>query len=191
MIVFFSLSYILYFVLHSILADKGVKQVLMKSILPLPYYRLFFNFLSLVLLLPLYWMYQQTSANLLFSMLPIFNIISIFIAILGFGMMVIALMQYNLSEFSGWYQLKNKQHFKAAKLKTSGLNRYVRHPLYTSMYLIIWSLFLIYPYPVHLSIALITSLYLYIGTRLEEQKLIDEFGAAYISYKKQVGMFFP
>ncbi len=191
MIQLFSISYIFYFILHSLLAHQSTKQVLMKTILPLPYYRLFFNIVSLGLLLPLYWMYKQTSAQFLFSTFSFSSIIASICTLVGIGIMSVALLEYNLAEFSGFYQLKNKENFKANELKRTGLNRYIRHPLYTGMYLIIWGLLLLYPYPVHLSIAIITSLYLYIGTRLEEQKLLEEFGAAYLNYRKEVGMFIP
>ena len=70
----------------------------------------------------------------------------------------------------------------------SGILSVIRHPWYTASILIIWTR--------HLDVSalivnLILTLYLIIGTYLEEQKLIDELGDEYRLYQKNVSMLFP
>ena len=70
-----------------------------------------------------------------------------------------------------------------------GPYRWVRHPLYTGGLLLIWLT------PV-LTLNLLTlfvmlTIYLIVGARLEEQRLIHEFGAEYQEYQQRVPMLIP
>ena len=78
-----------------------------------------------------------------------------------------------------------------AVLPTNGLHRYMRHPLYTGTLLFIWSLFLLMPYLNHLLACIIITIYTLLGARIEEQKLVEQFGEKYIAYQKQVPMILP
>lgn len=78
-----------------------------------------------------------------------------------------------------------------AKLETKGLHRYVRHPLYFGTLLMLWSVFFLFPsWPNFITCTMIT-LYTWIGTVLEEQKLQKEFGELYVRYQQQVPMLIP
>ncbi|RME14390.1 MAG: hypothetical protein D6797_08960 [Bdellovibrio sp.] len=70
----------------------------------------------------------------------------------------------------------------------SPLHRYVRHPWYFLAFIYLW----VRPLKdTDLVFSVIASLYLVIGTYLEEKKLILEIGEPYLQYKKQVPAFFP
>lgn len=98
---------------------------------------------------------------------------------------------YDLEEFLGVYQLKHNSQPSHTTLSTSGLNSLVRHPLYFGAYLIFAGLFLAFPTDAMLALALVAFLYLYFGTRLEERKLVRQFGNAYRNYQQEVPMLFP
>lgn len=189
-IVIFALSLVLYYVIHSVLANTEVKAFLMERFIPYKYYRLLFNFIAMVLLLPVFYLYRQIPISHMFEQ-TIFHYIGLAIAILGFILLLYALSQYNLSEFAGTQQLKNATSSQAQILKTSGFNAYVRHPLYFSGLLIIWGGFLFNPTDLYLAMSIISTLYLYFGTKMEEEKLVMEFGEAYEEYQGRVGMLVP
>lgn len=69
-------------------------------------------------------------------------------------------------------------------LRTDGPYGFVRHPIYFSWLMLVWSV------PVmngtRLSFALISSLYLAIAVRFEERSLVTLFGPAYTRYQSQV-----
>lgn len=73
-------------------------------------------------------------------------------------------------------------------LHTSGLHRYVRHPLYSGSFLI---LFGIADGPFGLATCLWASLYLVIGTFFEERRLMGIYGDAYRTYRSAVPAFIP
>ena len=70
----------------------------------------------------------------------------------------------------------------------SGIMGMVRHPFYSGSFLLIWAGNLD---TTRLIINIILSIYLVVGTILEEQKLIAEFGDVYRNYQKEVSMLFP
>ena len=108
---------------------------------------------------------------------------------LGGLLLLLALRNYDLGEFSGIHQLTHDGNTPKHSLNTESLNAYVRHPLYTASFLLFWGFFLYSPTLKTLCFSGISSLYLIIGTRLEEQKLVAVFGEAYLDYRKRVGRF--
>jgi len=103
----------------------------------------------------------------------------------------LALRNYDLREFSGTHQLAHNGNTPNHSLNTKGLNAFVRHPLYTASFFLFWGFFLYSPTLKSLCFTGISSLYLIIGTRLEEQKLVGVFGKEYSDYQSKVGQFFP
>lgn len=76
-------------------------------------------------------------------------------------------------------------------LSVKGFNAYVRHPLYTASLLIFWSVNLVYPTYAWLSVSIITSLYVFVGYRLEERRMIEHFGDVYKEYIERVPALIP
>ncbi|RMG84946.1 MAG: isoprenylcysteine carboxylmethyltransferase family protein [Bacteroidetes bacterium] len=178
-----------YYALHSLLADHAVKTRL-QTFLPFRYYRLFFNALSIGLLVPLYRFYAALPPEKLSDFMPL-TVAGWVLFILGVGWLLAAMSGYDAGEFTGIYQWKHNAPPRHTALKTTGLNGIVRHPLYLGTFLIAWGLFGIRPEMRILVIAVVTSLYLIVGIRLEEKKLVREFGEAYRAYQKSVPMLFP
>jgi len=68
------------------------------------------------------------------------------------------------------------------------MHRYVRHPIYLGAYLFLWGGVVD---EFALQTAIWASAYLYIGTWFEDQKLIKQYGQAYIDYRQKVPSVFP
>lgn len=109
------------------------------------------------------------------------------VAIIGIIIMVICIAKYFLL-ISGLNFLFKKSR---NQLLTTGMHRYVRHPLYFGTFLFIWGVFVAFPYLSWLISSSIITLYTLIGIRYEEAKLEIEYGESYKVYKKKVPMIIP
>lgn len=189
-IIIFGFLLVLFFLLHSFLAHNKVKAFLMEKWISKKYYRLLYNFIAVFSLIPIYLFYRKTEDSFLFVNV-LLQYLGFAIASVGFILLLMALQQYNLSEFAGTQQLKQTTPLPTQSLKTSGFNAIVRHPLYFSGLIIIWGGFLFRPTDLILMVSLISTGYLYFGTKLEEEKLVEEYGEAYLEYQRKVGMLLP
>ena len=185
----FTISLAFYFALHSVLANNKVKAILQAGLIPKKYYRLLYNFTSLALIIPLFFLAKKVPFSAVLQDNYWVKIIAVLTIAIGAILMLLALRQYDLGDFAGTKQIK-KSNYKQG-LKITGFNRFVRHPLYLSILNITWGYFLLKPSALNLSIALVITVYIYIGTRLEEQKLIKDFGQDYVRYQKDVPMLIP
>ncbi len=86
------------------------------------------------------------------------------------------------------YHLRGKKP-KEIPLTISGPYRFVRHPLYFFVLLMIWS----NPYLTldRLLFNVLWTAWIYIGAFLEERDLVANFGEAYREYKRKVPMLIP
>jgi len=148
-------------------------------------YRLLFNLMSTSFLAAIIWSYSGIDHSVLFSFEWQY-LAGWVIVISGAALGYIAFKSYNTAEFLGLTKESENQH-----LVVKGMNKYVRHPLYTSTFIMLWGALLLESTQEFLGFAVILSVYVIIGTRLEESKLIDIFGQEYREYKKLVPMFFP
>jgi protein-S-isoprenylcysteine O-methyltransferase Ste14 len=77
----------------------------------------------------------------------------------------------------------------AARFKTPGLYKIVRHPLYFGFIVAFWAA------PVmtvgHLMFAAVTTAYIFIAIMLEERDLVHAFGDEYRRYRQRVAMIVP
>ncbi len=110
--------------------------------------------------------------------------------VLAFGLLVglRALSSYDLGLFAGTKQLRGEAADGDEPLASRGLHRYVRHPLYSALFLCLWGLV---NDPLSLATAVWGSLYTLIGTYFEERKLISQYGEAYETYRRRVPAFLP
>ncbi|MGD9056771.1 MAG: isoprenylcysteine carboxylmethyltransferase family protein [Desulfobacterales bacterium] len=88
--------------------------------------------------------------------------------------------------FFGWMKIH-----KSKGLVTSGLYRYIRHPQYTGIFLIITGWMFRWLNPTILLMYPILLILYYKLARREEQQVLKEYGEAYLTYKKNTPMFFP
>jgi methanethiol S-methyltransferase len=175
---------LLFCISHSLLVTTRLKEYMYGHISQ-SNYRLIFNLISLAFLCAIIWAYSGLDHKVLFAFewqYLLGWIIVLFGATLGY----ISFKSYNTSEFLGLAKEIVNQH-----LAVKGMNRYVRHPLYLSTFIMLWGALLIEPTMAYLGFAAILTAYIVVGTKLEEIKLIEVFGQDYRDYKKRVPMFFP
>ena len=155
-------------------------------------YRLIFNLVALVTVIPVMAYGQWLRGPMLFrweGVLICFQVILLISALLLF---LAGARHYDLLQFSGLRQLKTGSSHNAltetGELDTTGVLDITRHPWYLGGILIIWTR------DIDLS-ALVTNiiltLYFIVGTVLEERKLLIEYGDDYRRYQRKVSMLIP
>ena|ERR1035437_5004590 len=84
--------------------------------------------------------------------------------------------------------LKTKDTIPSIGIKRNGLLGIIRHPMYLCLIIYLWcQTFKL----ADIIVNLIFSVYVIIGTLLEEKKLVLEFGDYYIKYQHEVPMLIP
>jgi len=72
-----------------------------------------------------------------------------------------------------------------------GIFRFIRHPMYTSVILLNFGVFLKSPSLVTAGLGLVATILLYIVARVEEKENVGYFGSEYLNYMKKTKMFIP
>ena len=80
---------------------------------------------------------------------------------------------------------------KTTHLVTNGAFMYIRHPLYSSLLLLAWGVFLKHPSSVGGGVVLGATVFLLATAKVEEAENIRYFGAAYRAYMQTTKMFIP
>lgn len=180
-----------YFAVHSILASLAVKRRVAAAWPQLmPYYRLTFNLLASLLILPILWLIYHEPGPVLWrwqgAAAWLANGLAL-AALLGFWL---SLKSYDMQEFLGLRQLQ--QHVRKVEdqehFHLSPFHRHVRHPWYFFGLVLVWTRDM--NATTLLSGAFIT-LYFLIGSRLEEKKLLVYHGDIYRRYMARVPGLLP
>ncbi len=181
---------LIFFVQHSGMIRRGAKQRLAKRI-PSTYHPALYSIASGSCLFALVLAWQPTT-TFLFRLQGPARWVSAAIALLavaGFAWGV-----HPLRDFDPFGTLPLKAALRGATAPPSafvarGPFRYVRHPLYLSMLLLIWST------PRFSSdqalFNLLWTAWIVVGTKLEERDLLVEFGGTYRQYQASVPMLIP
>lgn len=110
------------------------------------------------------------------------------VTLIGLIVIAVALLGYDRGRFLGTTQLRHPDIGEDEELRIDGLHRYVRHPLYSGLFLTLWG---------HaqtefaLTTAIWASVYLVIGTYCEERRLLDKYGDAYRAYRSRTPAYIP
>ncbi|MTI21882.1 isoprenylcysteine carboxylmethyltransferase family protein [Fulvivirga sp. RKSG066] len=178
-------GWVVYFVLHSLLASTSVKTKIERLGLSQRAYRLMFVLMSTVGLLVLLVINGLAGGERFLPATQEVKIIALFFG--GGGVLIInaAFKQYSLKGFLG-FENEGKQ-----ELVTGGILGYIRHPIYSGTILITLG-FLVYD-PRVASLLSVGCIYLYliIGISLEEKKLTQKFGQLYKDYQNEVPALVP
>jgi len=80
---------------------------------------------------------------------------------------------------------------KTTALVTTGIYRYIRHPLYSSLLLLAWGIFFKIPSITGGGLALAATVLLYFTARADEAECIRFFGEQYREYMQKTRRFIP
>jgi protein-S-isoprenylcysteine O-methyltransferase Ste14 len=80
---------------------------------------------------------------------------------------------------------------KTTTLVTSGIYKYIRHPLYSSLLLLAWGIFFKQPSSIGGMLVVITTLLLVFTAKAAETECVQFFGTAYKAYSQKTKMFIP
>ena len=181
-----------YCALHSFLISIRFTKLMMRLLKNYyAFYRLFYVILSIVLLIPLikYTGYADNTILITYPM-PL----NIMRYILISGSLIIFwwafFFDYDFLSFFGIRQILNfgKKNNSSKVIEKNGLLGIIRHPMYFALIIYLWcQIFSV----VDLMVNALLTIYVIIGTFLEEKKLILEFGDSYIKYQQEVPMLIP
>lgn len=80
---------------------------------------------------------------------------------------------------------------KTTLLVTSGIYHYIRHPLYSSLFLLTWGIFFKSISFLSITLAGISTLFLILTAKADETECTQFFGTPYTEYMKRTKMFVP
>ena len=80
---------------------------------------------------------------------------------------------------------------KTTELVTSGIYHYIRHPLYSSLFLLAWGIFFKSPSSIGIVLAVAATLFLIATAKADETECTRFFGPQYQEYMKTTSMFVP
>ncbi|MHA7100091.1 methyltransferase family protein [Roseivirga pacifica] len=179
---FLFLAWAIYYALHSAFASARAKS---KLGLGQKNYRLLYSVLATLGLFTVLIYGATIYSVLLFPPSPTSTYIGLMLSAAGIFIIKRAFRKYSFRAFLG---LKKEE---AGELVTDGIQAKVRHPLYSGTVLLVLG-YLIFNPQLSNAITFVSLLiYLPIGIRLEERKLIDEFGDTYREYQQNVPSLVP
>lgn len=194
----FITAFIFWSVLHSITASAGFKIMIRSWVGQRPYdglYRLSYNLFSAITFLPVLWLLTTIVPNNVIWRVPQpFSYLFVLIQFIGVVGLIVSLLQTDLMRFAGIGQaarfLRGEEEINPPPtLVTRGTYAYVRHPLYFFSLLILWFL------PIMtwstLLFSVLSTIYFWVGSILEERRLISTFGDEYSRYQQQVPRLLP
>jgi protein-S-isoprenylcysteine O-methyltransferase Ste14 len=182
----------LYGVLHSLLASTSAK-VLSERWLGLAarrFYRLFFNIIVSLTLLPVVALVGFLPDRHIYSIPFPWTLFTLVLQTLaGLGLLA-GVYQTGGRQFLGLAQLMAPvKEETPSRFVSHGLYGYVRHPLYSLGLVIVW-LAPLMSWNV-LAFNLGITLYILVGILFEERRLLAEFGQIYTDYRRRVPMLLP
>ncbi len=194
----FLITFLIWALLHSLLAMRRTKAWARRWMGERPFaglYRLFYNVISFVTILPVFYvMWTAVPSTLLWQIPTPWAYGALIVRLIGLVGLAVALWQTDIWDFVGLRQavrfLQGAEEMNLPpKLVTGGMYAFVRHPLYFFSMLVLW-----FGSPMLLPSFLFNLLatgYFYAGSRVEERRLADFFGETYAAYRQRVPGLLP
>lgn len=183
-LIWLGLCWLGYGLLHSCLAATRVRAALSRRWPALgARYRLLFNGMAVITLGPPLWLLYGQNWTLLWAEPTWLRVFLNALAILALLGLMRSARHYDMAGFLGL-----SRRSTVGGLRISPWHRHVRHPWYALALVLLWSR---PPHTANLLTAILLTLYLILGSRLEERKLQVEFGEAYARYRARVPGLLP
>jgi methanethiol S-methyltransferase len=157
------------------------------------FYRLFYILISLVLLIPLIKYTGQADTRIIITYEYPLSIVR-YALIAGSLTIFFYTLFFNYDPLS-FFGIRQILNFRKAKgidpsrgIRKDGLLGIIRHPMYLALIIYLWcQTFKI----MDIIVNGVLTIYVFIGTKLEEKKLVLEYGDTYIKYQQEVPMLIP
>jgi protein-S-isoprenylcysteine O-methyltransferase Ste14 len=180
-------------VIHSAMISIPVMSYLRSSWGPgFKYYRIFYNVVAVTTLIPVVMYTYSIHDYPVFLLDGYLRIIQILLIGSAMFLFIGGALHFDLLLLLGIRQIKDSKTQQILsrdhQLDMTGVLGMVRHPWYLGVLLIIWARDL---GPSALLVNIILTIYLVVGTLLEERKLLLELGDTYQEYQKRVPMLVP
>ncbi len=190
-----TILWILWCIIHSLLISLSLTAYLeIKLGIHYRFYRMFYNFISIVTLIPILLFSHRVKGALIFTWEGNLIIIQFILFMIAFTLFLTGARKYDMMQFLGIRQIQSGQSHApltdSGKIDMTGVLGVTRHPWYLGAIILIWVL----NKDIYLStliINVILTIYLLVGTYLEERKLLAICGDRYRNYQKKVSMLLP
>ena len=158
------------------------------------FYRMLYNVISIITLLPLLVYSYQMKDQLLFNWEGWLIFIQFIFFMFAMILFVTGARKYDLMQFLGIRQIQSgRLHAPLSESGTidmMGILGITRHPWYLGAIIFIW----VFNKNIYLStliINIVLTIYLVVGTYIEEKKLVSLCGDKYCNYQKRVSILLP
>lgn len=183
------LAWLGYFALHSLLAASGIKAWVDRHWPQfMPGYRIAFNAIATAALLPVVWLVYSTESTWLWQWRGAWAWVCNGVTLMAILCFFASVRTYDMGEFLGLRQLRARSNDVPQTFTISPYHRFVRHPWYCIGLVLIWTRDMNEPLLIS---GLAITIYLLVGSKLEERKLIDSYGETYRRYMAAVPGLIP
>ncbi len=153
--------------------------------------RLLYNLFATATLVPIAALHIFWRSNFIVKWSGPWLAIPIAMDVLGIWLLYLGFRSYKANDFMGFAAARaalRGEPAAASSLSFDGVLKHIRHPYYAATILLLWG---------HgmdsgdLAASIVLTMYVFVGTWLEERKLTAQFGEAYLEYKRDAPAFVP
>ena len=182
---------LVYGAVHSLLASVGAKQWARSHLGPGTdrFYRLAYNAFAVVSFVPVLALLAWLPGKTIYHLRLPWSALALTGQAAALMTLAAGLLQTDPWSFLGLRQVTEVKPAEPGHLIVTGVYRWVRHPLYTAGLLLIWLTPVMTTSILALNLSL--TLYIIVGSGLEERRLRAEFGQAYTNYQAAVPGLIP
>jgi len=181
--------------LHSFLISHAVRRWSKRVLGPSDrYFRICFIIISIVTIVPVIIYSRQVTGEVVFAWNGLLEYARWVLLILSAWLFLAGARVYDMRIFAGIAQLSSTANpaalTESGTIIRRGILKHSRHPWYLASVLGVWAFEPVVDLP-GLVVRVILTVYLIVGTYLEERKLVAELGDEYRRYQDEVSMFIP
>jgi protein-S-isoprenylcysteine O-methyltransferase Ste14 len=179
-----------YAALHSLLASPWAKNAFRKRFGPLAFrfYRLGYNAVAVLSLIPLLAVVGKNAGPILVVVPWPWAAVAGVVQLASLALLLVSFLQSDPADFLGFRQVGSAGEGESG-LNSRGVYSWVRHPMYSLGLLVLWCFPILTTGTLALDIGL--TLYIVVGSELEEKRLLDQFGEEYARYRSRVARLIP